>query len=315
MLIGVVLACCSAGVVAARDFFELPEIVDPMGIETGNQTGNQTGGRPVDGGGHASPQTVFLPTTVTVLEYNSYSIAGNESNSFDVRLHAGITVYRGHRAAVNVHFGSYLIVGPVAPGDDPASIAEWWMNAVYYSYGAVAGVAFGPGAVVAEYSRYSFHPLRNRLNGEFFNDPAGESIRVGYSFPEYRRRGVVISSLVRFGYLDLFDYWQADIEKPRARWTLRTNVVASYEKTRVTPFIRLNLDARALRVGGFDAVFGGDLGVAAGGAAGRLELYTSVYSTPDTEEIKGRTDPAFLAGFGVRFRGRSAGGTETAFRR
>ncbi|TVR59881.1 MAG: hypothetical protein EA426_06000 [Spirochaetaceae bacterium] len=56
-------------------------------------------------------------------------------------------------------------------------------------------------------------------------------------------------------------------------------------------------------------MFGGDLGVAGGGAAGRVELNTTVYATPDTEEIKDCSDPAFLAGFGFRFRGRSPGRT------
>lgn len=212
-------------------------------------------------------------------------------------------------ARLSVFYATAMFNGPVNPGDTPgAGAALWMMNAVQYEYGFLVSVDLNPArgsgerlALVAEYSRRSYHPLR----GGGFGEPAADLLRAGFV-----ARGLGTSALswdlaARLGWSELYDAWDApSIPDPRARYTAHLAAELNYRPWRGVPirfFGAAMPDLIVLRSGGLDADLSGEAGLRLGEGPGILEFFLDGYRSGDTEQLEDEPSPAGLLGFGLRF--------------
>ncbi len=264
-----------------RDFPQAFEVTDPL-YKT--QVGDST----------------LLPRTYTEIAYNNHLLMSGKDDSFNVSGLASFTLLDLDSAfALNLYWGTYLLVGPVAADETPATVAEWWMNALQFEYGVVSAWNFAEAHVSLEYARTSQHPWRRA-----FSQVTTDALRLGVTLGGLRRGRFSSDFRITAGYIDLFDFWQSSVPKPRTEWVASSAVRTVY---RLTPgfslFGKLQLDALVLREGGFDADFWAELGIEAGRGSGRLQFYLDYYHSNDSEELEQGPNPASLFGLGFRLYG------------
>jgi hypothetical protein len=243
--------------------------------------------------------------------YHANVFADTQIDRFQVNAYAHHGILDVGRGRVGAFYSTYMLNGPVNPGDSPgAEAAQWMMNAVQFEYGFVGTWELTPGrgprtAVVAEYSRRSYHPLRSG-----FEEPAADILRTGIVVRGMR--GPLFESLItdwaaRVSWAELYEFWGAPkIEQPRALYTLHLGVEATVPTVfRQTELFLVGMpDVILLREGGasVDVTLQGGLRMGPeltrGGA--RLELFLDYYRSADTEQ-RATPSPAELFGYGVRF--------------
>ncbi len=249
--------------------------------------------------------------------YHANVFSSTEIDRFQVNAVAHHGIVDVAPARLSAFYSTHMLNGPVNAGDSPgAEAAQWMMNAIQFEYGFLGSWDLTRGrpartALVAEYSRRSYHPLRGG-----FEEPAADVLRTGIvarGVPGPFFEAVTTDWAARFAWAELYEFWGAPkISQPRARYTFHLGAEATVKTgvSQVEGFLLAMPDVILLRQGGVSvdvAVQGGlRLGASAGrGAAseragGRLELYLDYYRSADTEQ---RVDPspAELFGYGVRF--------------
>ncbi|MFQ3619758.1 MAG: hypothetical protein SNJ78_02325 [Spirochaetales bacterium] len=247
-------------------------------------------------------EAVLLPASYVELRYDNYTFRSSVTDDFQIHALGSFTLlqYPG-KAALKLSYASFLLVGPLAPGDVAASAAKWWMNSIQFQYGVYGAWNLWGFHLLAEYSRLSNHPLRSkRTETESFENPASERIATGIVLPSFTVKGLQNSLYYRTGYVDLFDYWKAkNIPKPRNFWLHRLGWEVLYP---ITPlfggFAEVVVDVLALRGGGWDAVWNSRIGVALQSGSRTLKGYLTVVWNNDTEEIVEKPNPIRLVGLG-----------------
>jgi hypothetical protein len=269
-----------------KDFPEPPALVDPLASAAGP-------------GAAAGLGAAF--------EYGNYCLSHDDVDSFYFRVGASPVLFaHGDGFALGGNYESVLMCGPVPTGDTPATVAAFWMNAIQFEYGLYASLAL-PGGVhaLAEYSRTSQHPFAGRSQ---YSAVSADILMLGLASPRLRAGPARIDFYARFGYRDLYDFWEASIPKPRASWILKPAAEA-----RLPLSGRLSAVARAYpevfydrKAERLDADAFGEAGLSLDGEAESEELLFTIYGTRDSELLKNEAHPCFEAGLSLRFsRGRS----------
>ncbi len=267
----------------ARDFPEpLPAFDALAGIDTDSPT--------------------LLPSSYLQLRYDNFTFRSSVTDDFQIQALGSFTLFQyGGVVALKLSYGTFLLVGPLAPGDVAASAAEWWMNSVQFQYGVYGAFNIGGAHLLLEYSRLSNHPLRSqRTATESFENPASERIATGIVLPEIKIGSSSSSLYYRTGFVDLFDYWKAkNIPKPRNFWLHRFGLDTYYPvHPSVGGFVEATVDLLSLREGGWDVAWTGTIGFELPSRGGRVRLFlTSVWNN-DTEEIVEKPNPIRLLGLG-----------------
>ncbi|MEX2442676.1 MAG: hypothetical protein WD492_03660 [Alkalispirochaeta sp.] len=245
--------------------------------------------------------------------YHANIFLDTEIDRFQVGAYAHHGIVDVPRGRVGLFYSTYMLNGPVNPGDSPgAEAAQWMMNAVQFEYGFVGTYEVTPNrplraALVAEYSRRSYHPLRSG-----FEDPAADILRAGVVLRDVTGPGsdrLTTDWAARFSWSELYEFWGAPgIDQPRALYTVHLGVEATVETrlAAVKLFAVGMPDVILLRDGGVEvdlALQGGvrlGSGIGSAGGAGRVELFLDYYRSDDTEQ-RVEASPAELLGYGIRF--------------
>lgn len=242
--------------------------------------------------------------------YHDNRFQGTRIDQFQVRNYLLHGIAALEPARLSVFYATAMFNGPVNPGDTPgAGAALWMMNAVQFEYGFLLTVdlptASSPRldrlALLSEFSRRSYHPLRS----SGFAEPAADLLRIGVVARGLRSGPVVWDIAMRLGWSELYDFWDApSLPDPRARYTAHLALDGTWRPWSVRPlalFGTIMPDLILLRDGGGDIDLTAELGVRAGTGPGRLELFLDAYRSGDTEQLEDEQAPATLLGFGVRF--------------
>lgn len=244
----------------------------------------------------------LLPASFLQLRYDNFNFRSSTTDDFQIQALGSFTLlqYKG-LAALKLSYGTFLLVGPLAPEDVAASAAEWWMNSIQFQYGVYGAFNVGAAHFLLEYSRLSNHPLRaQRTTSESFENPASERIATGIVLPPFHTGNLRGSVYYRTGFVDLFDYWKAkNIPKPRTFWLHRFGMEASYSlHPSVTGFADVTVDLLSLRDGGWDVPWTGQFGFEFPSRERRLRVFLTAVWNNDTEEIVEKPNPIRLLGLG-----------------
>jgi hypothetical protein len=266
--------------VFSRDFKEPPVVYDPLACQEGEQ--------------------VFLNYVYGDARGEFQCFHGSDYDNFDAR--ALITfnlVSLESTFALNGFWDVYLLIGPVAPGEAPPTIAAFWMNAVQFQYGFTASFNLSGWHILLESSRTSQHPFAGRTA---MAEIATDVLRTGFTAPPLTFGDLAFAFALRTGYIDLFDFWQSTMPKPRTFWIFSPSLSANYRLNGLLSLYGdLGPDFLILRKGGFDANLTLEAGVEIGYGKPRLRLFLEYYHTGDTEEIQGTASPVDLFGAGFQF--------------
>ncbi len=258
--------------------------------------------------------TILMPSGYYEFGHWRYDFAGSDYDLFEGRTGGAATVlqYNG-RMASGVFFRSLVRSGPGPDDWNPPTRIEWRLDAVQFEYGGHLAFRVPVGDLLFEYSRSSFHPFRDdAVEGYTVN--TSDYVRLGYMPPMLELGESTVEGYIKSGYMDLFDFWDAIYDKPRAYW--KTTLAVGAE-TVLTDGIRLNSSGAAgtgavsafghlepavllLRSGGADFDFYSELGLRFTGEFGRLDFFLHFTRIGDTEELAGKEVEARL--FGVAFR-------------
>jgi hypothetical protein len=239
----------------------------------------------------------FLPHGYGDVTYNDHTIIGSAHDSFDIRTLCSFTLAQVQSFfALNVYYGVYLLVGPLEEGENPATIMEWWMNAVQYEYGLICSFDIYDIHILFEYARTSQHPLRGG-----YSQVTTDVLKSGISFPPLSFGSFNLHGIFRTGYVDLFDFWESSVDKPRTIWVFTPTIESLYFiSDMVSCYIRFDTDIILLRKGGVDLDFWAEGGILMGRDTARLSLFIEYVHTQDTEELNNEVSPVDLLGFGFR---------------
>jgi hypothetical protein len=241
---------------------------------------------------------LLLPHGCGDVTYNDHMIIQSPQDSFDIRALCSFTLCQVHSVfALNIYYGVYLLVGPLEEGENPATIMEWWMNAAQYEYGLIGAFDLYDFHILFEYARTSQHPLRSG-----YSQVTTDVLKTGVAFPLLSSGMFNIHGIFRTGYVDLFDFWESSVDKPRTVWVFTPTIESHYGVTDFLSFyIRLDTDIILLRKGGTDIDFWAEGGILIGNADTKLLLFIEYFHSQDTEELRNETCPVDLLGLGFRF--------------
>ncbi len=244
----------------------------------------------------------LLPSSFLQLRYENFTFHSSVTDDFQIQALGSFTLlqYKG-LVALKLSYGTFLLVGPLAPRDIAASAAKWWMNSVQFQYGLYGAFNLWGAHLLIEYSRLSNHPLRaQRTTTETFENPASERVATGIVLPPFHMGTLKGIFYYRTGFVDLFDYWKAkNIPKPRNFWLHRFGVEASYSfHPSLVGFTDVTVDFLALRQGGWDVPWTGQMGFAFPAKERQLKVFLTAVWNNDTEEIVEKPNPIRLLGLG-----------------
>lgn len=250
---------------------------------------------------------ILLPSSFLQLRYDNFTFRSSVTDDFQIQALGSFALFQyGGIVALKLTYGTFLLVGPLGPGDVAASAAKWWMNSVQFQYGVYGTFNLSGTHLLVEYSRLSNHPLRSqRTSTESFENPASERIATGIVLPEIKIGSSISILYYRTGFVDLFDYWKAkNIPKPRNFWLHRFGLDTFYPfHPSIGVFADVTVDLLSLRRGGWDVAWIGATGFEFSSGKQRLRLFiTSVWNN-DTEEIVEKPNPIRLLGLGFSFSG------------
>ena len=113
--------------------------------------------------------------------------------------------------------------------------------------------------------------------------------------------GFVVLPWITSGYVDLFDFWESSVPKPRTLWVISPGLWATFPLIEgLSLFSELNLDLLLLRGGGIDANLWVQTGLMIGRGASRFQLFLEYVHSGDTEESVNGPTPVDLLGWGFR---------------
>jgi hypothetical protein len=258
--------------------------------------------------------TILMPSGYYEFGHWRYDLAGSDYDLFEGRTGGAATVLQyGGRMASGIFFRSLLRSGPGPDDWNPPTRIEWRLDSVQFEYGGHLAFRVPVGDLLFEYSRSSFHPFRDDAP-EGYAVNTSDYVRLGYMPPPLEQGATRIEGYLKSGYLDLFDFWDAIYEKPRAYW--KTTLALGAERV-LTDGIRLDSTGRSstgevgifghiepslllLRSGGADIDFYSELGLRFTGGFGRLDLFLHASRIGDTEELEAKEVEARLFGVALR---------------
>lgn len=266
---------------AARDFKEPPAVFDPLSYQR--------------------EDAFLLNYGYGDIKINIHSFKGSEYDNSDIRaLCAFNLVSLESLFAINLYWSVYLLIGPVAPSETPATIAAFWMNAAQYEYGLTAAFNLAGMHILLEYSRTSQHPVAGREM--YYSEVTTDVLKTGVVVPPIKWQEFSVQTYFRTGYVDLLDFWQSSVPKPRALWIFSPSVSAYYSINEfVSVFFQCEPDLLILRQGGTDIDLVTETGFEFGSGSTKLRLYLEYFHTGDTEEVLGIVWPTDFLGWGVHF--------------
>ncbi len=290
---GVVEALCllaAALPLAARDWPEPPRVTDPLlSIESPG----------IEASGFA------------MVEYDYQALRSSYDDLFQINALSALSVaslFPQRRlvqgAGVAVSYGSYLMNGKAQEGDSPGSRLQWMMNAVQFEYGIYLALRLLGLDLVADYSRTSQHPFRDQ-----YSQVASDVLRAGVLARVPMPLAVQTLLAVRVGSVDLFDFWESKLPKPRTRLVLAPELwlerplgsfAVGAARVRVAAACEGHLDWVFLREGGqgANASFRGGLRLELGALS--CDVYLDGFASDNTEIREDRSTPAGLLGWGVQ---------------
>ncbi len=240
--------------------------------------------------------------------YRANVFLDTDIDRFQVEGYAHHGIFDVGRFRTGIFYSTYMLNGPVVEGTRPgADAAQWIMNAVHFEYGFVfaghTNIRVGTShlVVLGEYSRRSYHPLRDGLE-----EPAADIIRGGFALNDWTPAALgrlAIDGMVRLGWSELYDFWGSSIPDPRSLITLNIAVEAQYT-TPVDGIVAFGVampDIILLRDGGFAVDMATQAGLRIGRGTAAIEAYLDFYASEDTEQIPDERSPATLFGYGIRF--------------
>ncbi len=261
-----------------------------------------------------SDSTILMPSGYYEFGHWRYDFLGSDYDLFEARTSGAATVLQyDARVAAGVFFRSVLGSGPGPDDWNPPTRIDWRMDAVQFEYGGHLAYRVPVGDLLFEYSRSSFHPFRDdAVEGYTVN--TSDYVRLGYMPAMLEHGATTFEGYIKSGYVDLFDFWDAIYDKPRAYW--KTTLAASAERV-LTDGIRLNATGAAetgkvsafghlepalllLRSGGADLDLYSELGLRFTGGFGQLDLFLHFSRIGDTEELAEKEVEARLLGVALR---------------
>lgn len=246
----------------------------------------------------------ILPGGVSDFGYHTYVFLDGPHDLFSLRQRTAVSFAAGAGLGLGGYYDTYLLIGPVTPGEDAFSIAEWNMNAVQFEYGVIVATPIGELNLALEYGRTSQHPLRGG-----YSEVSADILELAVYGSRFRLARSWWNIGVRAAWLDLFDFWQSPLLAPRtaarfelplegsapvailpgfeAVWRLWPRLILTraegawpYSDTR--PRVQTKIDAEAgIRISNDSAV----------------EILIELFCTADTEQLRG--EPAPLATLGI----------------
>ena len=251
----------------------------------------------------------LLPGGQADVSFHHYTLRKGPHDLFSIRQRASIALAATDTVGAAVYYDNYLLIGPIQPGEDPFSIAEWNMNALQFEYGIIlAARTPANNRLTFEYGRTSQHPFRagysevslDVVELAFYLDPVTFGARA---------RGELDVG-VRLAYVDLYDFWDSPLLAPRTRYRVEIPVEGSLRlggglsvvarawprllvlrQDRVWPYANVEPPVQAE----IDA----ELGVRFDRRSG-LELLIELFSTGDTEQVRGESAPLTTLGLVAR---------------
>lgn len=255
----------------------------------------------------AEPESsAILPGGISDFGYHTYVFVDGPHDLFSLRQRTAVAFVATSSLGLTGYYDTYLLIGPVTPGEDAFSIAEWNMNAVQFEYGVIAATRVGRSHVAFEYGRTSQHPLRGG-----YSEVSADIVELAVYCPERHVGRSAWAVGVRAAWLDLFDFWQSPLLAPRtamrfelaiegaaamgllgidAVWRLWPRLIVTraegaWPYAHIEPRAQAELDAEVgVRISGRSAV----------------EVLLELYATADSEQLRG--DPAPLTTFGIALR-------------
>ena len=263
---------------------------------------------------------LLAPAAYGEIAYHDYTFLDGPHDSFSVRTRVGGVPVAFGPVALWVYWSSFLLVGPIEPTDDAASIAEWWMNAVQFEYGLIAAVHLAQPfrSITLEYGRTSQHPLRSGYS-EVSSDviSAGvwmETLRISRHCDDagaLLHGQTTIDLGLRASWINLYDFWESELLRPRTRVRIAAPVELVLDLVEIGGAmlqVVLAGEPRLLILRTGEVQPGTDLdplvqmeveaeiGLRVRGRA-RWEVVVELYSTQDTEQR--RTEPSPLTTLGI----------------
>ncbi|RPJ04222.1 MAG: hypothetical protein EHM28_13830, partial [Spirochaetaceae bacterium] len=168
---------------AGKDFQEPLEVIDPLYPDAKDSSG-------------------FLTYGYCDIS-NTWYVVMNDSSSYYNRVLGAFTLLDiNNDFALNAYYSTYLLVGPVLPGETPATAAEFWMNAVQFEYGFTGAARVLGWDIIFEYSRTSQHPLKSE-----YSQVTTDVLKTGFVAPRLILDNIMAIFWFRTGFVDLFDFW------------------------------------------------------------------------------------------------------------
>lgn len=247
----------------------------------------------------------LLPGGHADVGYHHYTFLKGPHDLFSIRQRTAVSLLDTGRLAAGFSYQNHLLVGPVKPGEDPFSIAEWNMNAIQFDYGAVVGVRLPP-VLTFEYGRTSQHPLRGG-----YSEVSTDFIQLSvYAEPLTWPRGALLTGL-RFAHVDLYDFWDSPLRRPRTRYRVEVPLEGRWEPAsqgllivaRAWPRILFMRAEGAWEYAKIDPPVQTEIDAEVGIRFERrsaIELVLEFYSTADSEQVRGETAPLTTLGVTAR---------------
>ncbi len=245
------------------------------------------------------PDFPFMTGGYGEFAWNYHCISSTAEDIWNLHVTTAFTPFRWKDDfGISIYYGAWLLTAPFKPGDQVVNVMRFWMSAVEFDYGITMAAKAGPLHITFEYSRTSQHPLTPG-----FSEVSTDVVKLGLVLPLLHMGDFDGRFFLRGGYVDLFDFWQSKIPKPRLSGIITAGTESSY---RLLPwmklFINASLDLNITRLSTVDVAGRAEIGLRIGAGPPALDIYLELSGTPDTEEILNRPTPSFLAGLGIRMK-------------
>jgi hypothetical protein len=268
---------------SANDFPEPLAIDDPL----------------IESFGTKFPEYPFATGGYGELAWNYHCISPTAEDTWNLHTTVAFTPFRWKDDfAIAFYYGGWLLTAPFKPGDQTVNVLRFWMSAMEFDYGITMAAKAGPLHITFEYSRTSQHPLTPG-----WSEVSTDAVKLGVVFPHLRLGDFDGSFFLRGGYIDLFDFWQSKIPKPRLSGIITAGTESSYRLLAwLKLFLNASIDLNITRLSTVDVSGRAELGLRVGTGPPAFEIYLELSGTKDTEQILNQPTPSFLAGFGIRMK-------------
>ena len=252
----------------------------------------------------------LLPGGRADVSFHHYSFLKGPHDRFSIRQRTAIALAATDTVGAAVYYDNYLLIGPIQPGEDPFSIAEWNMNALQFEYGIIVAARTRSNHRIAlEYGRTSQHPFRRG-----YSEVSLDIVELSFQLDRVTLGGPGVGGeldgAIRLAYIDLYDYWESPLAAPRTRFRIEVPVESSFDLggglalvARAWPRLLFLRQERAWRYANVEPTVQTEIDAEVGLRFDRrsgLELLIELFSTGDTEQVYGEPAPLTTLGLVAR---------------